>query len=257
MGFFMLSNVRSNFVFLCLILIAQTGYASHGPEAEVSTQETKVGRGIEALSYSVVDVHYTGKLEDGTIFDSSAERGEPLRFTLGAGQVIRGWDMGILGMKPGGKRVLTIPPELAYGKKGAGSVIPPNATLIFDVELVAVTPPPFVNISNSQLVTKLESGIKLIDIRRVEEWKQTGIVDGSIKSTAFDGQGRFLKSFSEMIEKTVQPDEEFALICRTGNRSAVLSNWLATEGGYKNVLNVQHGIVSWIKQGLPVNKSGS
>jgi rhodanese-related sulfurtransferase len=257
MGFFMLTNVRSYFVFLCLILIAQTGYASHGPEAEVSIEETKTGQGSEAISYSVVDVHYTGKLEDGTIFDSSAGRGEPLRFTLGAGQVIRGWDMGILGMKPGGKRVLTVPPALAYGKKGAGSVIPPNATLIFDVELVAVTPPPFVNISNAQLVTKLEGGIKLIDIRRVEEWKQTGIVDGSIKSTAFDGQGRFQKSFAEMIEKTVQPDEEFALICRTGNRSAVLSNWLATEGGYKNVLNVQHGIVSWIEQGLPINKPGS
>ena len=96
-----------------------------------------------------------------------------------------------------------------------------------------------------------------IDIRRVEEWKQTGVVDGSIKSTAFDGQGRFLKTFAEMIEKTVQPDEELALICRTGSRSAVLPNWLGTEGGYKNVLNVQDGIVSWIKQGLPVNKSGS
>ncbi len=253
----MLSNVRSYFIFLCLILIAQTSYASHGPEADVSIQETKVGQGIEALSYSVVDVHYTGKLEDGTIFDSSAGRGEPLRFTLGAGQVIRGWDIGILGMKPGGTRVLTIPPALAYGKKGAGSVIPPNATLIFDVELVAVTPPPFVSISNSQLVAKLESGIKLIDIRRVEEWKQTGVVDGSIKSTAFDGQGRFLKSFAEMLEKTVKADEEFAVICRTGNRSSVLANWLVTEGGYKNVLNVQDGIVLWIKEGRPVNKSGS
>ena len=253
----MLSNVRSYFLCLCLILIAQTGYASHGPEADVAIQEIKVGQGIEALSYSAVEVHYTGKLEDGTVFDSSVGRGEPLRFTLGSGQVIRGWDIGILGMKPGGKRVLTIPPALAYGKKGAGSVIPPNATLIFDVELVAVTPPPFVNISNSQLATKLESGIKLIDIRRLEEWKQTGVVDGSIKSTAFDGQGRFLKSFAEMLEKTVQPDEEFAVICRTGNRSAVLSNWLATEGGYNNVLNVQDGIVSWIKEGLPVNKSGS
>lgn len=253
----MLSDVRSYFVCLSLILITQASYASHGPEADVSIQETKVGQGIEALSYSVVDVHYTGKLEDGTVFDSSAGRGEPLRFTLGSGQVIRGWDIGILGMKPGGKRVLTIPPELAYGKKGAGSVIPPNATLTFDVELVAVTPPPFVNINNSQLASKLESGVKLIDIRRVEEWKQTGVVDGSIKSTAFDGQGRFLKSFAEMLEKTVQPNEEVALICHTGNRSAVLSNWMATKGGYKNVLNVQYGIVSWLKEGLPVNKSGN
>jgi len=223
----------------------------------VAIQETRVGQGIEALSFSVVDVHYTGKLEDGTIFDSSVGRGEPFRFTLGAGQVIPGWDIGIRGMKQGGKRVLNIPPALAYGRRGAGGVIPPNAALTFDVELVSVIPPPFVSISNSQLATKLETGIKLIDIRRPEEWQQTGIVDGSIKATAFDGQGRFLQSFVEMLEKTVEPDEEFAVICRTGNRTANLSNWLATKGGYKNVLNVQDGITSWIKQGLSVSKSGT
>ena len=106
-------------------------------------------------------------------------------------------------------------------------------------------------------MAKLESGIKLIDIRCLEEWKQTGVVDGSIKLTAFDGQGRFVKSFSEMLKKTVQPDEEFAVICRTGSRSAALSSWPTTEGGYNNVLNVQGGISSWIKEGLSVNKSGS
>jgi len=83
-------------------------------------------------------VHYTGRLEDGTEFDSSLRRGPPLFFTLGAGQVIRGWEQGIVGMKEGGKRKLTIPPRLAYGKRGAGE-IPPYATLIFDVHLVKVT----------------------------------------------------------------------------------------------------------------------
>ena len=253
----MRSNVSSYFLCLCLILIATPGYASHGPAPDVGIDEIKVGKGIDAKPFSVVDVHYTGKLGDGTVFDSSLERGEPFRFTLGAGQVIPGWDFGIQGMKPGGKRILTIPPALAYGQTGAGGVIPPNATLTFDVELVALTPQPFASISNSQLAAKLERGIKLIDIRRPEEWAQTGIVDGSIKSTAFDGQGQFLKSFVEMLEKTVQPDEEFAVICRTGNRTANLSNWLATRGGYKNVLNVQDGITSWIKQGLPVSKSGT
>lgn len=253
----MLSNIRSYLLCLCLILIAQPSYASHGTAPDVAIEEIKVGQGIEALPFSVVDVHYTGKLEEGTIFDSSTGRGEPLRFTLGVGQVIPGWDIGIRGMKPGGKRVLKIPPALAYGKKGVSGVIPPNATLTFDVELVAVTSPPFVSINNSQLASKLESGIKLIDIRRLEEWKQTGVVDGSIESTAYDGRGRFLRSFVEMLEKTVRPDEEFAVICRFGNRSAKLSNWLVTEGGYKNVLNVQDGITSWIKEGRPVSKSGT
>lgn len=249
--------IRKYIFCLSLIFIAQAGYASHGPVSNVAIEEIKIGQGIEALPYSVVDVQYTGKLEEGTIFDSSAGRAEPFRFTLGAGQVIPGWDMGIQGMKPGGKRVLEIPPELAYGNAGAGDKIPPNATLIFNVELVAVTPPPFNSISNALLATKIENGIKLIDIRRLDEWKETGVIDGSIKSTAFDGQGRFLQSFVKMLEKTVQPDEEFALICRTGNRTAALSNWLATKGGYKNVLNVQDGITSWIKEGNPISKSGT
>ena len=253
----MRSNVSSYILCLCLILVATTGYASHGPAPDVGIDEIKVGEGIDAQPFSVVDVHYTGKLEDGAVFDSSLERGEPFRFTLGAGQVIPGWDIGIQGMKPGGKRKLTIPPALAYGQKGAGGVIPPNATLTFDVELVALTPPPFTSISNSQLAAKLESGIKLIDIRRPEEWQQTGVVDGSIMSTAFDSEGRFLKSFMEMLEKTVEPDEEFALICRSGNRTATLSNWLVTKGGYRNILNVQAGITSWIKEERPVIKSGS
>ena len=251
------SNVRQYLLFLCLIFTGLPGLASHGAESDVGIQEIKFGQGIEALPYSVVDVHYTGKLEEGTVFDSSVKRDEPFQFTLGAGQVISGWDIGIRGMKPGGKRILKIPPALAYGAKGAGGVIPPNATLIFEVELVAVTPPPFDSISNSQLATKIENGIKLIDIRRLEEWEQTGIVNDSIKVTAFDDQGRFLKSFVEVLEKAVQPDEEFALICRTGSRTAALSNWLATKGGYKNVLNVQDGITSWIAEGRSVSKPGT
>ena len=84
------------------------------------------------MRFSVVDVHYTGRLDNGDVFDTSIPRGEPFRFTLGAGQVIPGWEMGILGMKAGGKRVLSIPPELAYGQRGAGNVIPPNASLTFE-----------------------------------------------------------------------------------------------------------------------------
>ena len=97
------------------------------------------GDGKEANDYNKVVVNYTGKLEDGSIFDSSLSPGkEPFTFTLGVGSVIKGWDMGVKGMKVGGKRKLTIPPELGYGDRGAGNVIPPGATLIFEVELLEV-----------------------------------------------------------------------------------------------------------------------
>jgi len=97
-----------------------------------------VGTGATASPGSIVKVHYSGFLTNGAKFDSSRDRGEPFSFPLGAGQVIRGWDEGVAGMKVGGQRQLRIPPQLGYGASGAGGAIPPNATLIFDVELLDV-----------------------------------------------------------------------------------------------------------------------
>ena len=105
--------------------------------------DSEVGSGAEAASGNTVSVHYTGWLQEkdggkGKKFDSSVDRGSPFGFRLGAGQVIKGWDQGVAGMKVGGKRTLIIPSELGYGARGAGGVIPPNAILIFDVELLGV-----------------------------------------------------------------------------------------------------------------------
>lgn len=111
--------------------------AQTASEVKVEMTDSVVGKGAEAVSGKSVTVHYTGTLKDGTKFDSSVDRKEPFTFSLGAGQVIKGWDQGVVGMKVGGKRKLTIPAELAYGANAVGA-IPANSTLIFDIELLEV-----------------------------------------------------------------------------------------------------------------------
>ena len=124
---------------------ADMPYEEAGPEgSEVTTSsglqyiDLKIGAGATALAGQNVSVHYTGWLANGKKFDSSVDRGQPFSFPLGAGRVIKGWDEGVQGMKVGGKRKLTIPSNLGYGARGAGGAIPPNATLIFEVELLGV-----------------------------------------------------------------------------------------------------------------------
>jgi len=107
--------------------------------AELEIEDQIVGDGDEAVAGQTVEVHYTGWLTDGTKFDSSHDREQTFSFKLGGGQVIAGWDQGVAGMKIGGARKLTIPPGLGYGERGAGGVIPPNATLVFKVELIGLS----------------------------------------------------------------------------------------------------------------------
>jgi FKBP-type peptidyl-prolyl cis-trans isomerase len=131
-----------------LLTVASVLSAAEEPpvraEREVVTKsglryvDLKVGEGEEAKPGQVVEVHYTGWLTDGVQFETSHNCNEPLTFRVGAGDVLKGWDEGVQGMKVGGKRKLIVPPELGYGKQGAGSVVPPNATLVFEFELLAV-----------------------------------------------------------------------------------------------------------------------
>ena len=135
-------------LFLILLVFITTSCLKSGP-TKVSGAPQKTASGVEywdlaegsgetAVAGKQIKVHYTGWLKDGKKFDSSVDTGHPFRFILGQGRVIKGWDEGLAGMKVGGKRQLRIPPELAYGARGFGSTIPPNATLIFEVELLEV-----------------------------------------------------------------------------------------------------------------------
>lgn len=137
--------LKSAMVWVALFLSVPSAFATHHLVTTVSGlkyQDTTVGTGAEAKSGQTVSVHYTGWLYEnnakGKKFDSSVDRGQPFQFALGAGMVIKGWDEGVAGMKVGGKRMLIIPSDLGYGARGAGGVIPPNATLVFDVELLDV-----------------------------------------------------------------------------------------------------------------------
>ncbi|NQV84249.1 MAG: FKBP-type peptidyl-prolyl cis-trans isomerase [Rhodospirillales bacterium] len=238
-----------------VVTIGVPGYVVAGhSNAKVEIQSLKPGNGAAAVRHSKVSVHYTGWLMDGTKFDSSLDRDKPFEFTLGAGQVIPGWDMGVEGMKVGGKRQLIIPPELGYGKKGAGGVIPPNATLRFEVALLAFTPPKYANIDNGALKELLKRGTKIIDIRRQDEWAKTGVVAGSQRLTAFDDKGNFVRSFPKALKEIAGPEDEVIFICRTGNRSSVLANMLAEQAGYTKIYNVTDGIVKWLKDKNPVVK---
>ena len=146
-----MTRLRIVFIIMTLVLTPALGWggtmtaSEKGPNADGITTpsglkyvDQVVGTGDLAVAKKTVTVHYTGWLENGKKFDSSVDRGQLFSFLLGVGQVIKGWDEGVEGMKVGGKRKLTIPASLGYGARGAGGVIPPNATLVFDVELLGV-----------------------------------------------------------------------------------------------------------------------
>ena len=239
---------------LLAIITLFNGNLAISSESELKITINQEGSGDRANIGMSVSVHYTGKLEDGTVFDSSIPRGQPFTFTLGAGQVIEGWDLGVEGMTVGEKRNLVIPPHLGYGVRGAGATIPPNATLIFDVELLEVKMPITLGeLSPQEFINAQENGGVVIDIRREEEWKETGIIKGSQTITAFTKDGKihpdFPKKFFDLITDV---DEPILLYCRTGNRTGILGKALIDQIGQTNVSHLSDGIVEWKQQGLPI-----
>jgi rhodanese-related sulfurtransferase len=228
---------------------------AHTANKDIQVKVIKLGKGDEAVTNSRVTVHYTGWLKkDDKKFDSSVDRGKPFSFTLGVQEVIKGWDLGVAGMRVGGKRMLIIPPHLGYGSRGAGQTIPPKAYLKFEIELLAVEAAKYSNINNIELKLLLDRGVEIVDIRRQEEWDTTGIIKDSQKVTSFNENGDFIKTFVQSMMAVTSPEKEVIIICRSGNRTVVIAKFLTEQHGFKKVYNVTNGISKWIKDGFPVVK---
>lgn len=219
--------------------------------AELEIETLAEGSGEAAEAGKRVSVHYEGRLENGEVFDSSRPRGQAFSFTLGEGRVISGWEQGVAGMKAGETRRLTIPPELGYGSAGAGGAIPPNATLIFEVELLDVSVAVVLGQATSDEFLRAQAdGVVVIDIRREEEWQETGIIEGAETVTAFTARGGVHPEFLEKFRALVpSPDTPVMLYCRTGNRTTGLGNALIEQLGFPDVSHLSDGITGWMAEG--------
>ena len=209
------------------------------------------GSGGVAKNGRRVTVHYEGRLTDGTVFDASRPRGQPLSFTIGVGQVIQGWEQGVAGMKVGEIRRLTIPADLGYAADGAGGVIPPNATLVFDVELMAVSMPVSLGQATpADLLQAKKDGVIIVDIRRPDEWLQTGVIAGAKTITAFETNGSLHPEFQlKFIAMVPSPDTPVILYCRSGSRTTSLGNALVEQLGFSQVMHLSEGILGWTGDG--------
>ena len=220
-----------------LILLSQITWA-----ADLQIKNNIEGEGVEIVNHSKIKAHYIGMLEDGTKFDSSYDRGEPFSFQIGLRQVIEGWETGIIGMQVGGKRTLIIPPELGYGQRGAGELIPPNSTLIFDIEIIDAQPPLYNLITSDEIQNLLKDNYKFIDIRTKEERDFTGVIHGSLEITAFDVYGKFVPEFMKTFNDVVDLNDNIVFISNEGEIAYILANGFAEQFGAKNMNALKGGI---------------
>ena len=223
------------FLFICIF-----NYKSFSTEVQIVNEI--VGNGLEVKNHSKVSVHYIGKLEDNTVFDSSYDRGQLFDFQIGVRQVILGWETGLLGMKEGGKRTIFIPYELAYGESGAGSLIPPKSNLIFEIEVIKVIPPGYKEIDGYQLKLAMTSDFKIIDIRTNDEIINSNKIPGAIQITAFDKNGNFFPDFFDKYKENVQIGEKVVFVSQNGDISSILANGFVEQLNQVNIYHLKDGI---------------
>ena len=225
---------------LLFIFICTFSYKSFSNEVQIVNEI--IGNGLEVKNHSKVSVHYIGKLEDNTIFDSSYDRGQLFDFQIGVRQVILGWETGLLGMKEGGKRTIFIPYELAYGESGAGSLIPPKSNLIFEIEVIKVIPPGYKEIDGYQLKLAMTGDFKIIDIRTNDEIINSNKIPGAIKITAFDKNGNFFPDFFDKYKENVQVGEKVVFVSQNGDISSILANGFVEQLKQINIYHLKDGV---------------
>ena len=225
---------------LLFLFICTFSYKSFSTEVQIVNEI--IGNGLEVKNHSKVSVHYIGKLEDNTVFDSSYDRGQFFDFQIGVRQVILGWETGLLGMKEGGKRTIFIPYELAYGESGAGSLIPPKSNLIFEIEVIKVIPPGYKEIDGYQLKLAMTGDFKIIDIRNNDEIINSNKIPGAIQITAFDKNGNFFPDFFDKYKENVQIGEKVIFVSQNGDISSILANGFVEQLKQINIYHLKDGV---------------
>tara|TARA_B100000700_G_scaffold205687_1_gene226097 strand:- start:152 stop:877 length:726 start_codon:yes stop_codon:yes gene_type:complete len=240
----------NNFIYIFVFLfICNLSFAN-----DVEILSDIPGNGLDIEEHYKVTVNYRGFLENGIEFDSSFKRNQPFIFQIGLRQVIPGWEIGLRNIRVGGKRKIKIPPNLAYGAKGVGKLIPPNSTLIFEIEVINATPPSYKKVFPYQLSNKKTDGFKIIDIRTLKEREETGIIKGSLEMTAFDNLGNFNSEFVKFFEKQIKPKDHVIFVSKKGDISSILANGFVEQLGKKNIYTLVGGIEKWILEGRKLKK---
>ena len=247
------------FIFSCTSKIKNSNNLSENKSIEILSEVHGLGDKIK--NHYKISVHYVGTLEDGTEFDNSYKRNKPFVFQIGLRQVISGWEIALMGMQVGGKKKFKVPPSLAYGNLGVGDLIPPNSSLIFDIEIINIKPPGYIEINSEQLLSLneeklfflMEKKLLLIDIRTEQEWQLTGVIEGSYKISAFDSKGNLNPNFLKMYKKNVKENDHVVFISDKGEISSILANGFIENLGMKNIYSLKGGIQEWIIKGNKIN----
>ena len=234
--------MKINFLFILFLIFC---FPVHPANIQILNDIPGTGKTI--INHSKIKVHYKGKLENGTEFDNSYKRKKPFSFQIGTRQVIEGWEIGLKGMKEGGKRTIMIPPDLGYGKTGAGNLIPPNSKLIFEVEILEVQHPGYKILKVNDIKKVMEKGFVFIDIRSQKEINLNGSIPGSINITAFDNNGNLLSSFLTKYQSLVSNSDNVVFVSDKGEISSILANGFVEHLGAKNMYSLSGGIQEYLK----------